>query len=71
LPDLGRQDATVAHRLAAVVEDLVDQRKAVALAQVAMKIDLAAKNGDQLAGDGVGNAGSSVAANQELRSRPT
>jgi hypothetical protein len=55
---LGRQDATDAHRLATVaVEALVDQRKAVALAQVAMKIDLAAKNGDQLAGDGFGYAG--------------
>jgi hypothetical protein len=55
--DLGREDATVAHRLAVAVEDLVDQRKVVALPQVAMKIDLATKNGHQLAGDGFGYAG--------------
>jgi hypothetical protein len=57
IDQFGRQDASAAHGLAAVSEAFVHQRKAVALAQVAMEIKLAAKNLDHLHGDGVGNVG--------------
>ncbi len=48
IDELGGQDAPAAHRAAKVIDRFVDYGEAVAAAQVAMKIDVAAENIGQL-----------------------
>ena len=64
--ELGGKDAAGAHHLAKMIDRLVDDGESVALAQVAVKVDIAAEDVRQLRGDAVGNTGGIGGAEQRV-----
>jgi hypothetical protein len=56
IDELGGDHAAVRHRFAEMIDGFVDDRETVALSQVTVEIDVAAKNIDELRGHAVGNA---------------